>query len=73
MSTLRNVKFSQRERQVLDLRADGFTNAGLAKRLGVHRKTTWSYGLRALNKTDAENMPELINRWKELRNANTAR
>lgn len=51
---------SQRERQVLELVADGYTNVQIGEKLGISHKTVARHRERIMNKLDLHSCPELV-------------
>lgn len=51
---------SQRERQVLELVAEGLTNVQIGERLGISPKTVARHRERIMNKLDLHSCPELV-------------
>jgi two-component system response regulator NreC len=51
---------SERERQVLELVADGYTNVQIGEKLGISHKTVARHRERIMNKLDLHSCPELV-------------
>jgi two-component system response regulator NreC len=51
---------SKRERQVLELVADGYTNVQIGEKLGISHKTVARHRERIMNKLDMHSCPELV-------------
>jgi two-component system response regulator NreC len=51
---------SKRERQVLELVADGYTNVQIGEKLGISHKTVARHRERIMNKLDLHSCPELV-------------
>ncbi len=55
-----SIDFSRREKEILVLLADGFTNAEIADRLFTSRRTVEGHRQSLLNKAGVRNTPEMI-------------